>query len=358
MHHDKYIGTIKPAFYGGCSSVGRAPGCGPGGRGFEPHRSPHLYMPSHFLLLTLVVIATLLSIGLGVALAFLLFLRPKAKQTTPLTSIQQDPNLFAQLTQSVDQSLTPSLHMLHGRLDRIQTWLGELQTTSRGIDDVKQLLTHTKHRGTSGEISLQTILRDMLPAEQVHLQAKIIPGEDLIVDAAIRVMHQDGKAVWLPIDAKFPNITEQERSQRIRRLSSTLRQNAKSISQKYIRPPETMDFAILFLPSESLFMEALDIDGLPQQLFQEFHIYLAGPTTLSALITTVLLGIQAGTLSQSTHLITHLLKECQKELHTIESLLQNGQTRFQQLAGIFDTSIRKTAQLSQKLARGLGDSQR
>jgi hypothetical protein len=76
---------------------------------------------------------------------------------------------------------------------------------------------------------------------------------------------------------------------------------------------------------------------------------------LSALIGTILLGIQAGTLSQSTLHISHLLKECQKELNSIESLLQNGQTRFQQLAGIFDTSIRKTAQLSQKLARGLGD---
>jgi len=299
----------------------------------------------------------LLSIGLGVALTFLLFLRrqPRQNVSTIDTPPQQEAQLFSQLTHSVDQALTPSLHMLHGRLDRIQTWLGELQTTSKGIDDVKRLLTHTKQRGISGEISLQTILRDMLPPDQIHLQAKIIPGEDLIVDAAIRVMHQDGKAVWLPIDAKFPHIPEDDRAQRLRRIISILRQNAKSISQKYIRPPDTLDFAILFLPSESLFLEAIDIDGLPQQLFQDFRIYLAGPTTLSALIGTILLGIQAGTLSQSSLHISHLLKECQKELHSIESMLQNGQTRFQQLAGIFDTSIRKTAQLSQKLARGLGD---
>ena len=303
----------------------------------------------------LVVTATLLSIGLGVALSFLLFSRAKPIQPSMPASPERDHTLFAQLTESVDQTLTPSLHMLHGRLDRIQTWLGELQTTSRGIDDVKRLLTHTKQRGLSGEISLQSILRDLLPPEQIHMQAKIIPGEDVIVDAAIRVMHQDGKSVWLPIDAKFPHISDEDRSQRIKRISNTLRQNAKSISQKYIHPPETMDFAILFLPSESLFLEAMDIDGLSQQLFQECHVYLAGPTTLSALIGTILLGIQASTLSQNSHHISHLLKECQKELHSIESLLQNGQTRFHQLSGIFDHAIRKTAQLSQKLTRGLSD---
>ncbi len=308
-------------------------------------------MPSPLLFLTLIVTAMLVSVALGVALSFIIFLRRKPSGVTA----PADETLFSQLTHSVDQALTPSLHMLHARLDRMQTWLGELQTSSRGIEDVKRLLTHTKQRGISGEVSLQTILRDLLPADQIHLQAKIIPGEDSVVDAAIRVLHEDGHAVWLPIDAKFPHIPEEDRPQRLRRLSSTLRQNAKSIAQKYIRPPNTMDFAILYLPSETLFLEAIDIDGLAQQLFQEYRIYLAGPTTVSALIGTVLLGIQASTLSQSSLHITHLLQECQKELQSIEALLQNGQTRFQQLSGIFDTAIRKTAQLSQRLSRGLGD---
>lgn len=295
-------------------------------------------MPFSFLL---VIIGISLFLGAGFsALLFYLFVRIPRKQVQSL-----EPSFADQFRQVIDQQFSPTLQTLHARLDRVQTFLGELHSTARGIDDVKHLLTHARQRGLSGEVSLQAILSDLFPANQLCFQARIIPGEDLIIDAAVRVLYDGHSPVWLPIDAKFPHHQTDPKA-----LSSILKQNAKSIAAKYIHPPHTLDFAILFLPGENLFIDAVSIPGLLPQLYQDYRVYVAGPSTLPALIGSILLGIQTGALSHQAHHLTHMLRNCHTALSQINRNLHQSKQKLYQASAFLDKALTHTNALSQKMS--------
>ncbi len=215
---------------------------------------------------------------------------------------------------TVDEKLQATLHARLGesfrqvadRLEQVHKGLGEMQSLAQGVGDLKHLLTNVKTRGIFGEAQLEALLQQVLVADQYAAQVATRPGSRVAVDFAVRLPGQGSaeQPLWLPIDAKFPNedyerlLDAQGRAdapaaeQAGRALEARVRLEARSMAEKYIEPPYTTDFAILFLPSEGLYAEVLRRPGLMESLQREQRIVLAGPTTLLAMLGALQMGFR------------------------------------------------------------------
>jgi len=215
---------------------------------------------------------------------------------------------------TVDEKLQTTLHARLGesfkqvaeRLEQVHKGLGEMQTLAQGVGDLKHLLTNVKTRGMFGEAQLAALLEQVFVPDQYAVQVATRPGSKNVVDFAIKLpgKSDDGSPLWLPIDAKFPNedyerlLDAQQRADVLaaeaaaKALEMRIRLEAKSISEKYIEPPYTTDFAILFLPTEGLYAEVLRRPGLMESLQREHRITLAGPTTLLAMLSSLQMGFR------------------------------------------------------------------
>lgn len=219
-----------------------------------------------------------------------------------------------QIRHTVDEKLQATLHQRLGesfkqvaeRLELVHRGLGEMQTLAQGVGDLKHLLTNVKTRGIFGEAQLAALLEQVLVADQYQAQVATRPQSRALVDFAIRLPGRStqDQTVWLPIDAKFPNddyerlLDAQQAADPVaaqvaaKALESRIRTEAKSIAEKYIEPPYTTDFAILFLPSEGLYAEVLRRPGLMADLQRDHRITLAGPTTLLAMLSSLQMGFR------------------------------------------------------------------
>jgi DNA recombination protein RmuC len=215
---------------------------------------------------------------------------------------------------TVDEKLQTTLHARLGesfkqvaeRLEQVHKGLGEMQTLAAGVGDLKHLLTNVKTRGMFGEAQLAGLLEQVFVPDQYAAQIATRPGSKNVVDFAIKLpgKSDDGSPLWLPIDAKFPNedyerlLDAQQRADGLaaeaaaKALEARIRLEAKSIAEKYIEPPYTTDFAILFLPTEGLYAEVLRRPGLMESLQREHRITLAGPTTLLAMLSSLQMGFR------------------------------------------------------------------
>jgi DNA recombination protein RmuC len=215
---------------------------------------------------------------------------------------------------TVDEKLQTTLHARLGesfkqvadRLEQVHKGLGEMQTLAAGVGDLKHLLTNVKTRGMFGEAQLAALLEQVFVPDQYAAQVATRPGSKNVVDFAIRLpgKSDSGEPLWLPIDAKFPNedyerlLDAQQRADAVaaegaaKALEVRIRLEAKSIAEKYIEPPYTTDFAILFLPTEGLYAEVLRRPGLMEALQREHRITLAGPTTLLAMLSSLQMGFR------------------------------------------------------------------
>ncbi len=215
---------------------------------------------------------------------------------------------------TVDEKLQTTLHARLGesfkqvaeRLEQVHKGLGEMQTLAAGVGDLKHLLTNVKTRGMFGEAQLAGLLEQVFVPDQYAAQIATRPGSKNVVDFAIKLpgKSDDGSPLWLPIDAKFPNedyerlLDAQQRADVLaaeaaaKALEARIRLEAKSIAEKYIEPPYTTDFAILFLPTEGLYAEVLRRPGLMESLQREHRITLAGPTTLLAMLSSLQMGFR------------------------------------------------------------------
>jgi DNA recombination protein RmuC len=215
---------------------------------------------------------------------------------------------------TVDEKLQTTLHARLGesfkqvaeRLEQVHKGLGEMQALAVGVGDLKHLLTNVKTRGMFGEAQLASLLEQVFVPDQYAAQVATRPGSKNMVDFAIRLpgKSDDGAPLWLPIDAKFPNedyerlLDAQQRADvagadlAAKALESRIRLEARSISEKYVEPPYTTDFAILFLPTEGLYAEVLRRPGLMEGLQREHRITLAGPTTLLAMLSSLQMGFR------------------------------------------------------------------
>ncbi|MEO7129553.1 MAG: DNA recombination protein RmuC [Rhodoferax sp.] len=210
------------------------------------------------------------------------------------------------LQTTLETRLGQSFKQVADRLEQVHKGLGEMQTLAQGVGDLKHLLTNVKTRGIFGEAQLASLLEQVFVPDQYAAQVVTRPGSKNLVDFAIRLpgRSDDGTPLWLPIDAKFPNedyerlLDAQQRADvqgaeaAGKALELRIRLEAKSIAEKYVEPPYTTDFAILFLPSEGLYAEVLRRPGLMDLLQREHRVTLAGPTTLLAMLSSLQMGFR------------------------------------------------------------------
>ena len=210
------------------------------------------------------------------------------------------------LQTTLETRLGQSFKQVADRLEQVHKGLGEMQTLAQGVGDLKHLLTNVKTRGIFGEAQLSALLEQVFTVDQYAAQVATQPGSKNTVDFAIKLPGRSdtGAPLWLPIDAKFPNedyerlLDAQQRADVLgaeaagKALENRIRLEARSISDKYIAPPHTTDFAILFLPTEGLYAEVLRRPGLMESLSRDHRITLAGPTTLLAMLSSLQMGFR------------------------------------------------------------------
>ena len=234
---------------------------------------------------------------------------------TQLAQLQATNNAkLEEMRATVDEKLQATLQARLGesfkqvaeRLEQVHKGLGEMQSLAQGVGDLKHLLTNVKTRGMFGEAQLAGLLEQVLVPDQYAAQIATRPGSKNVVDFAIKLpgRSDSGEPLWLPIDAKFPNedyerlLDAQGRADAIaaeaagKALELRIRLEAKSISEKYVEPPYTTDFAILFLPTEGLYAEVLRRPGLMESLQRDHRVTLAGPTTLLAMLSSLQMGFR------------------------------------------------------------------
>jgi DNA recombination protein RmuC len=232
-----------------------------------------------------------------------------------LTALQEgNEKKLDQMRATVDEKLQATLETRLGesfkqvadRLEQVHKGLGEMQSLAQGVGDLKHLLTNVKTRGIFGEAQLAALLEQVFTVDQYAAQIATRPGGKNTVDFAIKLpgRSDSGEPLWLPIDAKFPNedyerlLDAQQRADAAgaevagKALEVRIRLEAKSIGDKYIEPPYTTDFAILFLPTEGLYAEVLRRPGLMESLQRDHRVVLAGPTTLLAMLNSLQMGFR------------------------------------------------------------------
>ena len=225
------------------------------------------------------------------------------------------------LQSTLEARLTESFRQVSERLEQVHRGLGEMQGLAQGVGDLKRVLTNVKSRGTYGEVQLAALLEQVLTAEQYGANVATRPGSRDLVEFAVKMPGREpgGAPLWLPIDAKFPVedyerlLTAQEAADlpameaAASALEVRIRAEARKIREKYVEPPHTTDFAILFLPTEGLFAEVLRRPGLSEALNREQRVVVAGPTTLFALLNSLQMGFRTLAIEQRSAEVRELL---------------------------------------------------
>ncbi len=245
------------------------------------------------------------------------------------------------LQTTLEARLGASFKLVSERLEQVQRGLGEMQQLATGVGDLKRVLTNVKDRGGWGEVQLENLLEQVLTAEQFARSVKVRPDGNEAVDFAIRLPgRQDGDVpVWLPIDAKFPRedyerlLDAQERgdTEAMRtaatQLERAIKVQAKSINEKYVVPPHTTDFAVLFLATEGLYAEAIRRPGLVDALQRDHRIVVAGPTTLAALLNSLQMGFRTLAIEKRSSEVRVLLGAVKTEFGKFATVLEKAHTQ-------------------------------
>ncbi|MCB2001355.1 MAG: DNA recombination protein RmuC [Burkholderiaceae bacterium] len=272
---------------------------------------------------------------------------------------------------TVDEKLQATLHARLGesfkqvadRLEQVHKGLGEMQTLAQGVGDLKHLLTNVKTRGIFGEAQLEALLQQVFVADQYASQVATRPGSKAVVDFAIRLPGPGSgeQALWLPIDAKFPNedyerlLDAQGRAdaagaeQAGRALEARIRLEARSMSEKYIEPPHTTDFAILFLPTEGLYAEVLRRPGLMEALQREHRITLAGPTTLLAMLGALQMGFRTLALEQRASEVWRVLGAVKTEFGKFGDVLARVKSQTETVLKTIDSARTRSRAMDRAL---------
>jgi DNA recombination protein RmuC len=288
-----------------------------------------------------------------------------------LTAIQQEnaakleemrKTVDEKLHATLEQRLGDSFRLVSERLEQVHRGLGEMQTLAAGVGDLKKVLTNVKTRGTWGEVQLEALLEQVLTAEQYEKNVATRPKAGERVEFAIRLPgNGDGGQVWLPIDAKFPLedyqrlVEAQERADpaavelAARALEMRLRDEAKTIRDKYVEPPHTTDFAILYLPTEGLYAEALRRPGLADTLQRESRVSIAGPTTLAALLNSLQMGFRTLAIEKRSSEVWAVLGAIKTEFGKFGEALDATRKKLEQATKSIDAAGVRTRQIERKL---------
>lgn len=265
------------------------------------------------------------------------------------------------LQDTLDRKLNDSFQMVSQRLEQVYRGLGEMQTLAQGVGDLKKVLSNVKTRGVLGEIQLGAILEQLLTPEQYAVNVATKQGSQANVEYAIRLPGNDGEPVWLPVDAKFPlDAYEQllaaydtadplqvEAAQKI--LTNRVKGFAKDIQTKYVEPPYTTDFAILFVPVEGLYAELVRA-GMVETLQREHKVTLAGPTTMSALLNSLQMGFRTLAIQKRSGEVWKILGAVKGEFDKFATVLEATQNRLNQANAELDKLVgTRTRQIQRTL---------
>ena len=277
------------------------------------------------------------------------------------------------LQSTLEQRLGQSFKQVSQQLEQVYKGLGEMQALATGVGDLKRMLTNVKTRGNFGESQLGALLEQVLSPEQFGAQVAVKPGSRETVDYAIKMPGGiEGQPCWLPIDAKFPR-EDYERLQDAQEradkdaaeaaglaLERAIRREAESIHDKYIDPPYTTNFAVLFLPTEGLFAEVLRRPGLFESLQREFHVSVAGPTTLLAQVNSLQMGFKTLAIQQRSSEVWQVLGAVKTEFGKFGDVLSKVKKKLDEASNTIDeTGVRTRAiqrQLKQVEALPEGES--
>ncbi len=254
------------------------------------------------------------------------------------------------LQTTLQARLGESFKQVADRLEQVHKGLGEMQTLAQGVGDLKHLLTNVKTRGIFGEAQLAGLLEQVFTVDQYGAQVATKPGSKNVVDFAIKLPGKsvDGVPLWLPIDAKFPNedyerLLDAQGNADVpgaeaagKALELRIRLEAKSMAEKYIEPPHTTDFAILFLPTEGLYAEVLRRPGLMENLQREHRITLAGPTTLLAMLSSLQMGFRTLALEKRSSEVWQVLGAVKTEFGKFGDVLAKVKTQAQTVVNTLD----------------------
>jgi DNA recombination protein RmuC len=285
--------------------------------------------------------------------------------------LKSNEEKLEQMRQTVDEKLHSTLErrlgesfkLVSDRLEAVQRGLGEMQTLANGVGDLKKVLANVKERGTWGEYQLGAILQDILTPDQYARNVKTKPNARETVEYAVKLPGREDRTepVWLPIDSKFPKEPYErllEASQRadaegVERASAELRrvfkQMAADIQDKYLDPPNTTEFAILFVPTEGLYAEILRQPGLHDEMQRKHRVLLAGPTTLAAILSSLRIGFQTLAIQKRTSEVWEILRAVKTEFGKFGDVLAKVQKQISTVSETIEKTSRHAHAIERKL---------
>lgn len=261
----------------------------------------------------------------------------------------------------LNERMQQAFSAVNERLEQVHKGLGEMQTLAVGVGDLKKLLTNVKARGEIGEIQLGALLSDLLAEEQYVQNARLGKG---IVEFAVRMPSQDDHEVFLPIDAKFAGDTYRHLQEAYesgdktaitearKALCARIRSEAADIRDKYIAHPQTTDFGILFLPTEGLYTEAVRF-GLPDEIFRKYRVFITGPTTIAAMLSTLRMGFQSISVQKYSDQVWQLLGEVRTEFNKFADALIKTQDKLHSASDELEKLVGTRTRMMQRRLNGV-----
>ena len=264
------------------------------------------------------------------------------------------------LTSTLENRLSKSYSVINERLEAVYKGIGEVQQLAGSVSDIKKVFSNVKLRGTWGEVQLSALLEQMLSPAQYRANVKVDPLENSVVEYAVVLPSRTDETVLLPIDSKFPveeyqrlveasDALDKEGADRaLKNLERALKLQADTIAKKYIRPPLTADFAVMFLPLEGLYAESIKMPGLAEHLAQK-HIMACGPSTLGALLTTLQIGYKTAAIEKRSGELWELLAAFKHEFRNFVLILEKTQKKLQEAQDTIENAAKKTRTIERKL---------
>lgn len=292
-----------------------------------------------------------------------------------LKDIQEDNNkkleemrktVDEKLQETVEKRFDSSFKIISERLEQVHKGLGEMQTLASGVGDLKKVLTNVKTRGNLGEIQLATILDQILSPQQFIQNAQVKKNSQQRVEYAIKLPNKnsDNQDLLLPIDSKFPiedylrfneamehleNYSKSELENLSKQFESSVKRNARDIREKYINPPITTDFAIMFVPTESLYAEILRRPGLFEFLQKEYKITVVGPTNLVAFLSSLQMGFKTLAIEKRSSEVWEILGAVKTEFSRFGKILDKTKKKLQEASNVIDTASVRSRAIERKL---------
>lgn len=266
------------------------------------------------------------------------------------------------LTSTLSKRLDASFEQVGAQLKQVYTGLGEMQRLAGDLGDFKRVLTNVKARGTWAEVQLGALLEQVLATNQYEKNACVVPGSLERVEYAIVLPGDDSGPVKLPIDSKFPQedylriVEAGEHADAAQMEAATnalkrrLLSEAQKISDKYIHPPATTDFAIMFLPTEGLYSEAMRMDGLGETLQTQYRVLVAGPSTLCALLSSLRVGFQTLAIQQRSSEVWQLLGKVKSQYADFTALLERTRAKLSEASGAIDRAEQRSRAIQKSLS--------